>query len=264
MRYAIFSHNNCPILNINSIGYAKDPAVTRCIGPRDQYIIHYVLSGKGYFNGSPVGSGEGFLITPKMMAEYYCNKKEPWEFVWIISEDYRMKELFEYYQADCSTHIFQYNYVTDIRNLANRLISDTNKLYTSFEMLELFLSFFKYESLKQTSNEINNTEIYFNAAKKYINSNISMKLTVCELTEFLGISQPYLYKIFKEKLALSPKQYINNCKINHSIELLEKTNLTITQISNSVGFGDALSFSKFFRLNTGLSPQNYRKRFSGK
>lgn len=259
MRYAIFAHNNCPVLNISSIGYGKSPEVTRCIGPRDQYIIHYVLSGKGYFNGAPVVGGEGFLITPKMMAEYHCDESEPWEFVWIISEDYRMRELFEYYKADSDTNIFKYNYIEAIRSLADSLIANTNKLYSSFEILEMFLSFFKYEDIKQASNELNNAEIYFNAAKKYIASNISLKITVGELTEFLGISQPYLYTIFKERLSISPKQYIADCKIKQAATLLEKTDLTVAQISSSVGFDDALSFSKFFRLKAGKSPLNYRK-----
>ena len=88
MRYSIFSKSNCPILDITNIGYAKDTAVTR-FGPgvRNSYIIHYVISGKGYFNGNSVSAGQGFLITPGMKEHYYPDKNEPWEFLWVISND---------------------------------------------------------------------------------------------------------------------------------------------------------------------------------
>ena len=81
MRYVIWGEGTCPLLNISAIGYAKSPQVTR-FGPgqRNDYIVHYVLSGKGYFNGNSVTAGHGFLITPGMLEDYYPDEKDPWEF----------------------------------------------------------------------------------------------------------------------------------------------------------------------------------------
>lgn len=47
------------------IGCSSDPRVTR-YGPtrRNQYLIHYVFSGTGIFNGHTVKAGQGFLTTP--------------------------------------------------------------------------------------------------------------------------------------------------------------------------------------------------------
>ena len=51
MRYQIFSSGKCEILNICSIGYGESPEITH-FGPgkRNLYIIHFVISGRGYYN----------------------------------------------------------------------------------------------------------------------------------------------------------------------------------------------------------------------
>jgi hypothetical protein len=50
--YHIITQNDCDILNFECIGYSNNPKITK-FGPaqRNQYIIHFVISGKGYFNG---------------------------------------------------------------------------------------------------------------------------------------------------------------------------------------------------------------------
>ena len=66
MRYEIFSDNNTSLLKVNVMGFSGDTNVTK-FGPgrRDLYIIHYVTKGQGYFNGTMVSEGQGFLIFPE-------------------------------------------------------------------------------------------------------------------------------------------------------------------------------------------------------
>ena len=71
-RYEMFSTINVKPPIIMATGFADDTSVTR-FGPsyRNLYIVHYVLSGSGVFNGNKVGAGEGFLIRPNTFEEYY-------------------------------------------------------------------------------------------------------------------------------------------------------------------------------------------------
>lgn len=261
MRYQVFSKDSCPLLDIECIGYAKDPEVTRFgSGIRNSYIIHYVISGKGRFNGNPVSSGQGFLITPGMVEEYYPDKDDPWEFLWIISTDEKMADLFNYYPYDKKTNIFNYRYTNEIEAVAGMLTAHANAVYSSFETLEIFLRIFHNQIHNCTHNVKSNSDIYIDAAVNYIKTNVSSSMTVADLTDVLGISQPYLYRIFKEKFGISPKQYMNDYRMEQAKLLLRDSNITATQVANSVGFSDVLSFSKFFRSKTGISPQNYRKQ----
>ncbi len=259
MRYEIFADSTNPILNIVSVGYTENPDISK-YGPafRDQYIIHYCLSGKGYFNGEPVTQGQGFLITPNMFQEYHPDLKDPWEFIWIISNDEKISDLFSKYKTIQDTNIFNFYSFEKLNNLKQFLINSKNKIYSSYLLLEFVISVFN-DSLK-TSNSIPisyTSSVYFEAAINYINTHPNTY--VKNLTNFLGITQPYLYKIFKQKTDLSPKQYILMEKLKKSKKLLKESNLTVTQVASAVGFSDVLDFSKFFTSKTGYSPQNFRK-----
>lgn len=259
MRYEVFSNAVCPILNITSIGYSKDPAVTRFgVGMRNCYIIHYVISGKGYFNGNLVKAGQGFLITPNMREHYFPDKDSPWEFLWFISNDEKMASLFELYCAD-QNNIFDFHYLSAVRELSAALQGKSKGIVNSFELLEMFMLIFKHQQTEMHHrHEKTNAEIYIESAVKYIHANIHTPLPVGELTAFLGVSQPYLFSLFKRKFQISPKEYILRQKLKRAKLLLKETPLTVTHIANSVGFQDVLSFSRFFKSKTGLSPQTYR------
>lgn len=77
------------------------------------------------------------------------------------------------------------------------------------------------------------------------------------ITLILGISQPYLYRIFVKKCGRSPKQYLEKCKLKEAKRLLCETDMSITEVANSIGFPDVLAFSKFFKHSTHISPSNF-------
>ena len=93
------------------------------IGPmlRSSYIIHYVLSGRGYYNGNPVEQGQGFLILPGSVEEYHADRSDPWELLWVVSEDERMEKVFPAFGADPETGIFSYDFVAEARQTADSL-----------------------------------------------------------------------------------------------------------------------------------------------
>ncbi len=259
MRREIFSSSKNEILNIGSIGYSDDIKVTH-YGPtqRKLYIIHYVLSGKGYFNGNPIKAGQGFLIHPDMYEHYYADKENPWSFIWIISDDKKMRSVFEWYNADCSTKIFEYDNIKTLERTRDFLLSSPHSIYDSVWMLEYFLHILNNRNKLQKSNE-NSADMYFDYAVRYINLNIFKPVRVSELSRALGISQPYLYKIFTEKCGVPPKKYISLRKADEAKRLLSETTLTINEISLSVGYENVLDFFKFFKKTCGITPTQYRK-----
>lgn len=259
MYYHIISNANTGVLGIDNIGFSADPN-NNLFGPgrRNLYLIHYIISGKGYFNGSPVGKGQGFLIKPFTHEHYYPDPQDPWEYLWITSRDPAMDEIFEKYNADDKTKIFEYDYVSIVKNVAEILRRNHNRLYAPMEILEIFLYIFNHHT-KIGKAKDNPAEIYYNYSLNYIQSNMYRAVRVEELLQILGISQPYLYRIFKDRCAMSPKQYIDNCKLTEAKRLLTETAMSVTEVANSVGYSDALAFSFFFKKKTGQSPKNFRK-----
>jgi len=259
MRYAIFSSSYCPLLNITAVGYAADASVTR-FGPgvRNSYIIHYVISGKGTFNGASVSGGQGFLITPGMHEHYFPDQQDPWSFVWFISNDPTIQKLLPLLEADSETGVFSFSDTSGLKKLATFLVYNKNTLHNGFEMLTFFLSIFQQQAENNKAKSALKADRYMEAAEKYIALNIQNPITVTELTDFLDVTQPYLFQLFKVRFGKSPKQYILEQKLAQARMLLDNTNLSVTHIANSVGFPDVLSFSRCFKSKLGISPQNYR------
>lgn len=259
-RYLI-AGDSVQVPQIYSIGFSDNPQITR-FGPsvRNQYIIHYVLSGKGTFNGNTVEKGQGFLIVPGMHQEYYPDKKEPWSFLWIISEDPHMKYFFNCHNANEKTGIFLFHNFYKLDPIVQRLLSSSNSFSSSTQLAELFLHIFHACVATEAKPQSSATRLYFEFSVNYIKTNLHLPISVDDICHAIGITQPYLYRIFKQAAGCSPKQYISACKLTEAKSLLVQTDLSISQIAASVGFENVMDFSKFFSKQTNISPTGYRNR----
>ena len=85
-----------------------------------------------------------------------------------------------------------------------------------------------------------------------------MDINIETIAKELRISSGHLRYLFKKSKGIAPKAYLTQLRMNRAAELLETTNYTIGEISKSVGYDDALCFSKAFKKVTKLSPYNYR------
>ncbi len=264
MRYQIYADNTTNFLGINSMGYSDDPLITR-FGPgfRNQYIIHYVTRGSGYYNGTLVREGQGFLISPNQKECYYPTEEDPWAFLWIIATGELMDGIFEKYDIDPKTKVFAYGNLSDLNHTADYIVQNHNRIMESTRILERFLHILNGHAARTYSHpEKSNAEVYVDFCVDYIERNIHQKITIRELTALLGVTQPYLYKIFQDRFRMSVKQYITQSKHQYAKILLTKTDLTVTEVATSIGYDDALAFSKAFKLQVGVSPSEYKKNRS--
>ena len=81
--------------------------------------------------------------------------------------------------------------------------------------------------------------------------------TVCEIA---FVSAPTLQRGFAKYVGCSPKQYLNQLRMNRALELLSENELSIKAISLSCGFADEKYFSRAFKKKYGCSPSQFRKR----
>ena len=261
MNVNIFSAGTSPLLHIRYMGSNRKTHLVN-IGPmlRSSYIIHYVLSGRGYYNGNPVEQGQGFLILPGSVEEYHADRSDPWELLWVVSEDERMEKVFPAFGADPETGIFSYDFVAEAWQTADSLFLMPRQVVGGTRLLTLFLSVYQHHERPALSDgENSRMEKYVDFALEYIHRNFAGPITVGELTRLLGISQPYLFRIFRAATGKSPKQYLGDYRLLQAKKLLTETELSITEVASSVGYGDSLTFSRFFSQREGVCPQQYRK-----
>lgn len=260
MFYSVTSVPSPTSLSIIHVGFSDEMPITRWgPGKRENYIIHYVTDGEGVYNGNKVKKGQGFMKKPGFFEEYRANPDNPWSFFWIVADGSDMENLLPYLEADPNTLIFEFSFIESIKKVQETIRMMNREIASPFELLEIFWEIFKnhdkFGKAVRTSGE---REIYTNYAKNYIETNYAKKITVTDLTDKLGISQPYLFRLFMDTFGKSPKQYINDYRLTQAKILLTQTDMTVAQIAAAVGYDDALAFSKFFSTHEGASPSTYR------
>lgn len=84
-------------------------------------------------------------------------------------------------------------------------------------------------------------------------------LTVEQVAKEVGISSPRISIILQKAFNFTFKQYLNEIRIAETKRLLKETDRTITEIGFAVGYNNITHFNRVFRLETGLSPTEFRE-----
>ncbi len=94
---------------------------------------------------------------------------------------------------------------------------------------------------------------------QYIKENYKEPIRISELSSLLNVCDDHLIRLFNEAVRITPARYINNVRLEKAQKLLIDTDMSITEISYSVGFSGVNYMSKVFKEVFGLTPIRYRK-----
>lgn len=92
----------------------------------------------------------------------------------------------------------------------------------------------------------------------FIESDLSLNLTLSSLASLQSVSGGYLSSIFKKETGKTVTEYIREKRIKHAIYLLTTTHLQIQTVAANCGILDLQYFSKIFKKYTGMTPKEYR------
>ncbi|MBW8184514.1 AraC family transcriptional regulator [Shewanella nanhaiensis] len=95
----------------------------------------------------------------------------------------------------------------------------------------------------------------------FVREHYSRHLAIEELAEVAHLSVSALERRFKKYLTKTPKQFINEVRLENARRLLVETDMPISQVGDATGFTDHSYFSKQFRLFFGELPSEFRKNY---
>lgn len=155
-----------------------------------------------------------------------------------------------------------------IENTINEIISECSakpfgyKGQVKLYLMELIISInrnFKNKSLNisQTTNILHKK---VGDILKYLNENYSEEISLTKISLEFSISKFYLSKIFKKSTGFSLIEYLNSIRIKEAQKLLRETELSVTQISEAVGYANITHFIRMFKALSGISPLKYRRK----
>lgn len=101
-------------------------------------------------------------------------------------------------------------------------------------------------------------------AQTYIEENLSQKISFEDLASKLAISRRNFDRRFTKAVGNTPVEYLQRVKVEAAKSALEKGQKSIFEVMSQVGYSDDKAFREVFKRIAGLSPLEYRAKFTKK
>ena len=121
-------------------------------------------------------------------------------------------------------------------------------------ILEMWERGFVIENDKSGRNTIEKEMI------SYIQQNFMEKISLKEFSEQFHLSEKYISRYFKEHFHITLSQYITHLRLEHAKQLLQDTDIPVTEIAMQSGYQNVSYFIRSLKKTYGVSPLKYRKK----
>ncbi len=168
------------------------------------------------------------------------------------------KVLAEIMQEGMSVFESPYN---DPKNMKKK----DNYPFGADQMLKLKLEMFIISLIRENTEPLQkSSSVTYTGSKiediyRYVSEHYNTKITLDNICFLFGTNKTTLCKSFKEEYGITIFNYINQLKINEAKALLRENKLSVTQISDKLGFSSIHYFSRMFKMFEHQSPSEYIK-----
>lgn len=242
----------------------KEIKTSRPYGRADFQLI-YIAKGKGTFiiNGKENMVNEGSLVVyfPGESQYYTYYGSDAPVIYWIHFSGFNALNYLKHIRIEHSG-IYYFGMKNELIIIFNKIIKELQiKQLNYFEMCNLYtkevitLISRNLTEFKETTYKKNKLITY---ALEYFNDNFNTAINIKEYADNCNISCCWFIRSFKEYIGTTPIQYITNIRINKAKSLLSSSSLSVSEISDLIGYENPLYFSRIFKKNVGVSPLAYR------
>lgn len=124
------------------------------------------------------------------------------------------------------------------------------------------LSQFFHQNKEEIFNDRKKTEKSMQIITNFllaINQNYRKERSVSYYAQMANLSVGHFSSLVRKKTGHSPMHWITFITINNAKVLLSNSQKSIKEIAQELGFPEQYTFRKYFKLNTGISPKEWRK-----
>ncbi|MCB2426440.1 AraC family transcriptional regulator [Methylophaga sp. TMB456] len=94
---------------------------------------------------------------------------------------------------------------------------------------------------------------------EYIKDHLEHCIRTTDLASLLNLSVSHFSHAFKHTTGVTPQKYVTGSRVQAARQQMLHSSLSLSEIALSNGFCDQSHFCRVFRLETGMSPQSWRK-----
>lgn len=107
----------------------------------------------------------------------------------------------------------------------------------------------------------NREERVISSIMRYMQEHLSEEISLSVLAQEFHLNPQYISQLFKNEIGVGFLSYLTNIRIEKAKKLLLSTALSVTEISERVGYGDYRVFTKVFKKTEGITPSQFRREF---
>lgn len=93
----------------------------------------------------------------------------------------------------------------------------------------------------------------------YIDTHLDAPIRTSQLAAVVNLSVSHFTRVFKNTFNVTPLSYVARYRIESACRTMLTTDLSLTEITYRHGFCDQSHFSRTFRRQIGIPPQNWRR-----
>ena len=236
---------------------------------RIDYQILYIASGKAhfYFNGVEeiVSAGHMVIYRPKEEQRYYYYGTDQTEVYWVHFTGNNVKNILRKYGIRDDIRVIHTGTSLEYKNIFLEMIREMKLCKEDYEELLVNYLLHLFIMLHRTINQQPRSKSHLlmaemDSAVRYFHENYNKPISIEEYATEHHMSISWFIRNFKEYTNSTPAHYILSLRISNAQSLLETTNYNVTEISEIVGYDNALYFSRIFKKQSGFSPSEFRKQ----
>ena len=231
---------------------------------KPNFSLHYCLKGQGDFTATDknfrIKKDDIFVIFPNTPVRYIQDDADPWEYVWFefygqSAVNYMKRALLT---AENPVYHVKSENSKDLLLNAISALKDVNEDLILAGNIILFLAEIVAERAVKPEQKLSKPKILLDNVIKYVNCNYSSpSLTLTKTSNYFYTNKNYLTRIFKKEMNTTFNNYVLMLRINKACDLLKNTDLPIKTVAYSVGFSDALYFSRQYKKVMDFAPSEF-------
>lgn len=226
-----------------------------------------VISGNQYYKAEP---GDLIYIAPRELhsgisATNGCVYRAI-QFKWdeILNSSLANENLLEALNNGTYKITSQINNNT-VSELFNKIVAacDNEKLSKPLAEQAALCEFLTYllDNFLEKAYTVSKSKDKFDSILQYIGENYSLNITTEDIAKKFAYNKSYFCRMFKQRMQISPVDYINLCRIEQAQKLIRQNKLTLSEIASRCGYNSNTFFSTAFKKIVGMSPKDWRAQY---